>query len=93
MGRERSWLILLGSLRWMGWLLATLEACSWSLAGGWSLGGGRSVVLKLLLLLLLRWARLRGSRLIAVSCRESKGVALIHCRVEKEPPYLTTQKL
>lgn len=67
MGVEGSWWILLGSLRWMGLLLATLEAWSWSWTGGWSLGGGRSVVLKLLLRLRLWWARLRGSGLRAVS--------------------------
>ena len=68
LGREGSWWILLGSLRWMGLLLATLEAWGWGWgwARGRSLGGGRRVVLKLLLLL---WrARLRGSRLRAVSC-------------------------
>lgn len=78
MGREGSWWILLGSLRWMGlllllWLLlllATLEARRWSWSGGWSLGGGSSVVLKLLLRLRLWRARLRGSGLSAVSCRE-----------------------
>lgn len=66
LGREGSWWILLGCLRWMRLLLATLEA--WSLSGsrGLSLGGGRSVVLKLLLLLLLG-GRLRGSGLSAVS--------------------------
>lgn len=74
LGREGSWWILLGSLRWMGWLLATLEAWSCSRAGGRSLGGGRRVVLILLRLLRLLRARLRGSRLSAVSCRESKGV-------------------
>lgn len=83
MGREGSWWILLGSLSWMGLLLAPLEAWSRSRSGtrGRSLGGGRRIVLKLLLLrllllrlrlLLLRLlrARLRGPGLWAVSCRE-----------------------
>lgn len=81
MGREGSWWILLGSLSWMGLLLAPLEAWSRSRSGtrGRSLGGGRRIVLKLLLLrllllrlrlLLLRLlrARLRGPGLWAVSC-------------------------
>lgn len=72
LGREGSRWVLLGSLRWMGWLLATLEAWSWAWGWGRSLGGGRSVVLELLLLrrlllLLLWWARLRGSGLSVVS--------------------------
>lgn len=81
LGREGSrWILLLGSLRWMGLLLATLEARSWSLSwtGGLSLGGGRCVVLKLLLLRLW-WARLRSSGLSAVSCREREEVSLILC--------------
>lgn len=94
MGREGSWWILLGSLSWMGLLLATLEALSWSRTGSWSLGGGRRVVLKLLLLLWLWWARLRGSGLRAVSCREREGVFLsIHSREEREHPYFTTEQL
>lgn len=68
LGREGSWRVLLGSLRWMGLLLSTLEACSWSGARGRSLGRGRGVVLKLLWLGLWR-TRLGGSRLSAVSCR------------------------
>ena len=92
MGREGSWWILLGSLRWMGLLLATLEAWSWGRTRSWSLGGGRCVVLKLLLLLLLwlRWARLRGSRLSAVSCREGgrEGVSLIYPTEGKEREQL-----
>lgn len=73
MGREGSWWILLGCLCWMGLLLATLEARSWSWSGGRSLGGGSRVVLELLLLLLLLRAGLRGSGLSAVSCREREG--------------------
>lgn len=72
LGREGSWRVLLGSLRWMGLLLSTLEACSWSRARGWSLGRGRGVVLKLLLLGLRR-TRLGGSRLSIVSCGGNDG--------------------
>lgn len=79
LGREGSRRILLGSLRWMWWrwrLLATLEAWSWPL--GWSLGGGRSIVLELLLwlllLLLLWWAGLGGSGLSAVACTDKKKI-------------------
>ena len=68
MGREGSWWILLGSLRWMRLLLATLEALGWGRTGGRSLGGGRRVALELLLRLRLRWTGLRGSGLRAVSC-------------------------
>lgn len=66
LGREGSWWILLGSLRWMRLLLATLEARGWGRSGGRSLGGGRRVVLELLLR--LWWTGLRGSGLRAVSC-------------------------
>lgn len=69
LGRERSWWILLGTLRWMGLLLATLEGLGWGRTRSRSLGGRRRVVLELLLLLRLRlrWTRLRGSRLRAVT--------------------------
>lgn len=73
MGRVGSWRVLLGSLRWMGLLLGTLEACSWSRTRSRSLGGGRSVVLELLLLLGLRRSRLGGSGLSTVSCRGNEG--------------------
>lgn len=96
MGREGSWWILLGSLSRMGLLLATLEARSWSWTGRRSLGGGRRVVLKLLLLWLWR-ARLRGSGLRAVSCRKreqgKEGVFLIHSREERKHPYFTKKQL
>lgn len=70
MGREGSWGVLLGCLRWMRLLLATLEAWSWSRSRSRcrSLGGGGRVVLELLLLLWWLWgAGLGGSRLSAVS--------------------------
>lgn len=82
MGREGSRRVLLGSLRWMRRrrrLLATLEAWRWPLAR--SLGGGRSVVLELLLRLLrlrllrlLRRAGLGGSGLSAVACRGQRNI-------------------
>lgn len=75
MGREGSWWILLGSLRWMRLLLATLEARGWGWTGGRSLGGGRRVVLELLLW--LWWTGLRGSGLRAVSCRVLHTVLLL----------------
>lgn len=76
MGRKGSWWILLGCLRRMGLLLATLEAGSWSRCRGRSLGGGRSVVLKLLLLW-LRWARLGGSGLSVIACRVLHTILLL----------------
>lgn len=85
MGREASRWILLGCLSWMGLLLlATLKAWGWGRGRSWargrgrSLGGGRCVVLKLLLLL---WrARLRGSGLRAVSCRVLHTILLLLLR-------------
>lgn len=79
MGRERSWWILLGTLRWMGLLLATLEGLGWGRTRSRSLGGGRRVVLELLLLLRLRlrWTRLRGSRLRAVTGRVLHTILLL----------------
>lgn len=65
--REGSWWILLGCLRWMRLLLATLEARCWGWTRGRSLGGGRRIALELLLRRLW-WTRLRGSGLRAVSC-------------------------